>query len=256
MPSRQVAITDQQRRFAQELLFDMDPYAAAKRAGYPHGSDGPKLLAYPAVVAEIRYLKERQASRTEVTADAILKRWWLLATADANELVQLRRVNCRYCYGTNHEYQRTPAEMNRALEDHQIAAEKAKDKGKSFPPFNEQGGEGFNRWAQPHPDCPECAGEGEPQPYYVDSRNLSPAGKALYAGVEVTASGAPKLRMRDQEAALLNVAKHLGMHIDRKEVTGPNGEPLEILVRVVKPQLELEGTRNLVPSISDAVVED
>lgn len=61
------------------------------------------------------------------------------------------------------------------------------------------------------------------------------------AGVEQGANGAVKLKMRDQEAALLNVAKHLGMHIDRKEVSGPNGEPLTIEVKVVKPSVEIEG---------------
>ena len=248
--AKNIALKDQERRFAQELLLDLDPFAAAKRAGFANGSDGVRLLENPAVIAEMRYLRTRQASRTEIQADAVLQRWWLLATADVNELVQLRRVNCRYCYGANHEYQWTPAEYDKVLLQHAKDVRKATNAGNEPPDApNDTGGVDFNQWLPPNASCPECNGEGEPVQYVADTRTLSPAGRALYAGVDMTKDG-PKLRMRCTEAALLNVAKHLGMHIDRKEVTGPGGEPLEIVVRVVKPPELIDEDR-----VSEAIVD-
>lgn len=235
------ALTHQEARFCQEVLIDLDPYEAARRAGIQPLSKGLALLALPAVKAEIQLLRNRQASRTELTADAVLSRWWLLATADPNEITQLRRVNCRYCYGINYGYQRTAGEIERDLEAHQAKVAKANRNGSDLPePFEEKGGDGYAPWGDPNKDCPECGGEGEPKVYLLDSRNLTPAGRALYASVEQTKGGV-KVNLKNQEAALLNVAKHLGMHVERKEVSGPGGEPLEIIVKVVRPGPLIEG---------------
>ena len=209
------------------------------------------MMNRKSIQRKISELTERRATRIELRADDVLRRWWLLATADVNELVQLRRVNCRYCHGANHEYQWTPAEYDKALLQHAKDVRKAA-RAEVDPPDapNDTGGVDFNQWLPPNASCPECSGEGEPVQYVADTRTLSPAGRALYAGVDMTKDG-PKLRMRCTEAALLNVAKHLGMHIDRKEVTGPGGEPLEIVVRVVKPPELIDEER-----VSEAIAQD
>jgi phage terminase small subunit len=228
-----------EERFCQEFIFDLDAAAAAARAGYRHETEGPRLLGRKSILRRIQELKDRRATRLELKSDDVLKRWWAIATADPNEIVQLRRVNCRYCHGVNHEYQWTPAEYEAALLKHAKLVAKA---GLEPPPApNDTGGTDFAQWREPSETCPECSGAGVPTPFYNDTRELSPGGRALYGGLETGAGGALKLRIRDQEAALLNVAKHLGMHIDRRELSGPGGEPLEIIVKVVKPPTLIDG---------------
>lgn len=226
-----------QQRFVDEYLIDLDANKAALRAGYVGERSGLTLVSDPLIAAAIALARGQRSARTDIYADEVLRRWWVLATADPNELVQLRRVNCRHCHGTNHEFQRTRAEIDEALRKHEATSKK----GKGTAPFDEKGGDGYDPWGDPNPDCPECSGEGIERVYFQDTRNLSPAARLLYAGVEQGPNGSTKLKLRDQEAALLNVAKHLGMHVDRKEVSGPGGEPLTIEVKVVKPSVQIEG---------------
>ena len=51
-----------------------------------------------------------------------------------------------------------------------------------------------------------------------DTRKLSPAALALFAGVKSGKEGLQVL-MQSQEQALINVARHLGMFNDKLEVT-------------------------------------
>lgn len=52
-----------------------------------------------------------------------------------------------------------------------------------------------------------------------------------------------KIRLSDKRAALADVAKHLGMFVDRHEHSGPNGEAIQGLIRVefVEPKGDVEG---------------
>lgn len=227
--------TEKEREFAEEYLIDMNVQNAAIRAGCP--GKGYMMIGRERVQRLVSTLVLQRATRLSVKADDVLHHWLSIATADPNEISQLRRVNCRHCHGTNYEYQRTRAEIDEALRKHEATAKK----GKGTAPFDEKGGDGYDPWGDPNPECPECSGEGVERVYFQDTRNLSPAARLLYAGVEQGPNGSVKLKLRDQEAALLNVAKHLGMHVDRKEVSGPGGEPLTIEVKVVKPSVQIEG---------------
>ncbi len=54
------------------------------------------------------YLAKRQAERArriEITQDMVLQRLWAIATTDPNELVHLRRLCYRHCFGFDHAYQ-------------------------------------------------------------------------------------------------------------------------------------------------------
>ena len=81
------------------------------------------------------------------------------------------------------------------------------------------GGYGFDRLLSPHPQCPYCAGEGREEIHAEDTRFLSPKAKLLYAGVKQTRDGF-EIKMRDQDKAMENVARHLGMFVDKHEITG------------------------------------
>jgi phage terminase small subunit len=61
----------------------------------------------------------------------------------------------------------------------------------------------------------------------ADTRTLSPKAKLLYAGVKQTRDGF-EIKMRDQDKAMENVAKHLGMFVEKHEHTGADGGPIVV----------------------------
>ena len=225
-----MAREDLKKQFVREYLVDLNATQAAIRAGYSPKTamqQGQRLLTRDDVQAAIQKEMTKRAKRTEITADAVLQRWWDIATADPNEIIHLRRVCCRHCYGTDHEYQwRDQKEYKQAVHRAKVSAME-QDK-KPVIPFD-AGGYGFDRRVRPSPDCPYCFGEGQQEVYAEDTRDLSSAAKLLYAGVKQTRDGF-EIKMRDQDKAMENVAKHLGMFVDRKEITGKDGGPLIVQI--------------------------
>lgn len=185
-------------------------------------------------------MKDRQ-ERTEITQDMVLQRWWDIATADPNEIICLRRVCCRHCWGADHQYQWLDRqEYQNAV---QIARKDAKeDETPAIP--SDAGGYGFNRLAKPHPDCPYCRGEGHPEIFAADTKALNPKAKLLYAGLKPTAAGI-EIKLKDQDKALENVARHLGMFVDRHEHTGKDGGPIQAEMVELTPEERQERIREL-----------
>lgn len=207
---RALAVAEQ--RFVDEYAIDFSPEKAALRAGLPP-VEGPRLLGKIHIQQGLERDRSKRADRTNIYADEIMRKWWLLATADVNELVQLRRVCCRYCYGENGEYQRTRIEMETAIREHNAQAFKIVSQGGKATMFAKLGGEGYNATLPPNEDCTECFGEGIVNVHFTDTRNLSEAGKALYDGVKVKGDGSIELKMRNRDNALELVAQHLGMKV-------------------------------------------
>lgn len=217
-----MALNPRQIRFANEYCIDFNATQAAIRAGYSEktaGAQGHDLLKVPEIAARIEERKEELAAIAEVDAAWVLRQWKQIATADANELTQMRRVCCRYCYGFGHQYQWTEAEYLNAVNV-------AIDSGKEAP--DGMGGFGFDINAEPAEDCPECGGLGEELIVMADTRKLTGSARRLYAGVKKTKDGL-QILTRDQDAALANISKFLGMSVDRKEISGPGGGPLGVV---------------------------
>ncbi len=229
--------------FVKEYLIDLNATAAYKRAGYKctgHAAESAahQLLRNIEVQKALQEAIAERAKRLEMKADDVLLRWAQIADADPNELIELRRTCCRSCHGTGFQYQRTRGEMKQAKANWKILAQQAKEAKASIEPFDPMGGEGYDARKMPHPDCPECFGEGEVVPFPKDTRYLSESARRLYAGLKVTKDGI-EIKTRDQDAALLNVAKHLGMFVTKVEHSGANGGaiPIEIVgVEIVAPK--------------------
>jgi phage terminase small subunit len=203
-----MALTDQQRRFAEEYLIDLNAMQAAIRAGYtPKNAqaNAHKLLADPAISALIAEAQAARSARTEITQDMVLQRWWDVATADPNELVQFRRTCCRHCWGEGHAYQWTAVEFTRAC---------AKARQAKQPEPEPEGGLDFDRTRPPHPACPECRGEGVGSVHVADTRQVKGPARLLYAGVKEGKDGL-EVKLQDQAKALEQVARHLGMFKDK-----------------------------------------
>lgn len=220
----ETGLTPKQAAFVREYLVDLNATQAAIRAGYSArtaNEQAARLLANVSVAAAIERAMAQRAERTEITQDMVLERWWQIATADPNEVIQFRRTCCRYCHGKKFEYQWVDEqEFAQALMSVRLTNEAEKAKKKPAPPLalpSDDGGFGFVRSDPPHPQCPKCRGEGTPDVYAHDTRLLKGSARLLYAGVKVTQSGF-EMKVHDQMAALDKVARHLGMYKDRVEV--------------------------------------
>lgn len=218
-------LTAKQKRFADEYLIDLNATAAYHRSGYKAKGNAAEVNASRLLSnAKVQvYIQDRMAAReqrTEITQDMVLQRWWAIANADPNELIYHRRVCCRYCFGLEHAYQWVDEE------EYELAVEAARKMEKSIP-IND-GGYGFDRTLRPHPKCPQCHGEGFGDVQASDTRDLNGTAKLLYAGIKQTQAGI-EIKMRDQDKALENVARHLGMFKDKLELTGAEGGPINVV---------------------------
>lgn len=208
-PRNSNELTPRQSAFVQEYLVDLCATQAAVRAGYSAKTaeqQGARLLGNVKVSAAVTAAQADRSKRTAITADGVLRRLWTIATADPRELIAYRRRCCRYCYGLEHRYQSTPAELARDRAAWEVKQTKA-----SKEVFDERGGTGFNARREPHPDCPECHGDGDADVFVRDTRHLSPAAVMLYAGVKAGKDGMIEVKLVDQQEALVNVARHLGL---------------------------------------------
>lgn len=220
------------KRFVTEYLVDLNGTQAAIRAGYSPktaAEQAARLLTNVKVQEAIQEAMKKREERTEVKVDRVVLELWNTVTADANEIVELRRCCCRYCWGEGFKYQHTAGEMRNRQEQYNIDATNAMIKGESIGPFNPQGGIGFNATKPPNSNCPECFGEGELKPFFKDTRKLSAAAKSLYAGVKITKDGI-EVKMHSKDKMIELLGKHLGMFKDKVEVSGPEGGPVQLVV--------------------------
>lgn len=136
----------------------------------------------------------------------VMQEWYDIATADPNEIVSLAIDCCRHCWGFDFQYQWTEQEYNAKVLEH------LETNAKGNPP-QAHGGFGFDFSRDPNPECPYCRGRGVATVINHDTRKLSRKARKLYAGIGQSKFG-PVVLLRDQDAALANIAKALGMFIN------------------------------------------
>ncbi|MDA5483123.1 terminase small subunit [Yersinia intermedia] len=215
-------LNDMQAKFVSEYLIDLDKTAAYKRAGYKcEGLTGAaaarRLYRHVSVNKAIRDAMEAREERTHITQDAVLNWWWDIATANANEISEFRRLCCRHCLGIENKYQWINEQ------EYQEESEKRTNNGKPAP--LDDGGYGFDSTLDPSPDCPRCNGEGQGRAHFHDSRDLSVSARRLYAGVKQGKFGLEVIT-RNQDDALKMVGQHLGMLKNKTEISGPDGSAI------------------------------
>lgn len=78
-------LTEQQKRFVEEYLIDMNGARAARAAGYSESAareTASRLLKKPEVAQAVRKARENLSERTEITQDWVLQRWAAIADVD------------------------------------------------------------------------------------------------------------------------------------------------------------------------------
>lgn len=211
-------LTAQQRLFVAEYGKDQNATQAAIRAGYAPETarqQGSRLLTNAVIKRMVNSQQDEiiQAIQiqTGISAAAALTEAWNIVIADARELVEHYVGCCRHCYGEGFRFQRTVGERNREFEDWET-----KGKGE----WDEKGGIGFDPRKPPNPHCPDCAGAGHGRTVVKDTRSLSAAARALYAGVKQTMEGI-EVKMHSKLDALEKVFKHLGLYKQDNEQKKP-----------------------------------
>lgn len=175
---------------------------------------GTRLMRQPAIRHRIRELREEQGllkyRAEKITIPEVLRQFLLIANADPNELISLRIGCCRYCHGEGFRKQWTANEYLDAVAEWERIAPTM-----TTPPAmpDPAGGLDFDRTREPHPDCPECGGEGRPRVVLGDTMQLSEAGALLFQGVKETKDGL-EVKLADRGKALDSVARILGAYKD------------------------------------------
>jgi len=204
----------------------MEAGFAAKNANVA-AVEASRLLRKPKVRDYLAVRSKEMFDRVEAEQDRLMATLTAVAFTDPNELVSYQRGACRFCYGAKHRYQHTAGEWDQKLEAHEARREAALAKDCPDPgPLDAKGGTGYDKRREPHSDCPECFGIGIGETIIKDTRRLSPAAQALYAGVKEGKEGLQVL-MHSQEKARETLAKIYRMYEEGGNVNFIfNGEEL------------------------------
>lgn len=230
VPSVYDFLTPQQKRLVDEYVNPengFDQSIALQKAGYApytntRSSSNPfkKINVRRAIAERIRPAFDRKG----ITFEENFKYVASIAYGDVNELVEVLRCNCRYCHGIMNKYQWTEAEYFEKLEQEVINFKKLKDiKGvitqgeleeMGFVPPNNDGGFGFDKYAEPDESCPNCQGHGVPETYIHPQFVSHP----LYAGAEIDKNGNIKINIRNQDNALKLLSQLAGFLVEKVEI--------------------------------------
>lgn len=225
-----MAVNSERNTFVVEYLVDFNGTQAAIRTGSK--PENAPMMAYRflqevEVQEAIQEQIEIRAKARALTVEWVLNQWREIASADPSDLIWVETECCRHCHGINHQYQWTQFEYDEVVRqclDHTCGSKCEQPCGKRIPPLA-TGGFGFNPHEAPHEGCPACHGDGVEQVRVADTRRVRGAARRLCAGVKKTKDGI-EIKMRDQDKALDNIAKFLGMIVNKNEIAGPGGGPI------------------------------
>ena len=226
-------LTEREKMFVNEYLTDFNATRAAIAAGYAKKcakNTGYKVLQRPDVQALVRDMIDQRSAALQLDGEALMKTWVEIVNFDANELMQIRRIPCPFCYSTDGLPQYTEARymkeftafkrgLNNALASG--ALPKKDEDGEvqplpSFPGTDEL--EFVDESKEPNPDCPVCHGRGHAQTFIPDTRTLSPIAKKLYGGFQEI-NGDVQVVAASKEKAMESLAKALGLYREQEKET-------------------------------------
>lgn len=181
-----------------------------------------RLLSLAKVRKAIEAGQKARIQRIEYTQDQMFNRLLRMMTADVNEIMEVRRFNCRHCHGKDHLYQwKDDAEYQRVCDE--IVADAPEGQIPKVPSC--AGGFGFDERADPVAGCPNCHGDGRQDIHFKDTRFLSEGARMLYGGVELTQNGM-KVKIHDQLAITQLLMRHMGMLDPKLTLKGDKENPL------------------------------
>lgn len=205
-----------QELFCREYIMngfdEVKAYASAYNTSN-NSTIAKSLMKRPAVIARIAELRKLLHQEIVFDGAAILREWIAIATADAGELVKVRRCNCRYCWGVGGAYQwRNDREFAGVMGDWLSRPPSKRGKEPS-----DAGGYGWCENSPPRAECSECGGEGTSEVVLTPTDDLSPSARKLYDGAKMGKYGI-EVNLRSRDKALENLARAAGL-------LTPNNDP-------------------------------
>lgn len=191
-------------------------YRAAITAGYtPSTAKSFATALHKELGPYCEHIINNHLEAIAMSRDKVLREIELMAQADPNELVEVRTVCCRYCWGgPEFRYMETPSELRDRTREYDAQCERAEAAGKEPPVWDDSRILGFKGTREPNPECPECWGEGTEYVKLKDTRLLSPAARAIYAGAKHGKFGI-EVNMHSKEKAAEMLAKHHKIYEDK-----------------------------------------
>jgi phage terminase small subunit len=179
------------------------------------------------VMAEIELRLKAARDQSIRTVADVTNEFLRVAFADTGDIIQHRRLCCRYCHGVNHRYQwKDAGEFNAALQEAEQRNETRKRMRPPLPPLalpDFEGGWGFAFNAPPHAGCPECRGEGKPDLFIADTTKLSAEQRRLIQSVKVGKDGSVEIKFRNQHESLKAAGQMLGGFKNVVVLQNPDG---------------------------------
>lgn len=246
-------VSVKQQRFVDEWIKDRNA-SRAYRVAYDCvtmsdkvvGKRAGELRNDPKIVALIDKMLERAQDGVLKNVKDVLNEFAMIATADVSEVVQYRRLNCRYCHGKEHQYKWKDEREYQLACDAQEEANRERGRMRPkrgpLPMPSDAGGYGYRFNMTPHPECPDCLGEGKGDVYIADTTKLKGPARRLVAGIKRTQHGV-EIKMRDQSAALELVGKMLGGFKTTFVHENPDGTPMKATATPVVPMDPIEAAR-------------
>lgn len=238
-------LTDKEQAFVQHYAHYRNGTQAYTHAYNTNGTyetrarGAQEVLRRPHVNAAVLECRRAQTYEVGASVSWLLERFVQIGTADPRELIGLKVGACRFCHGDGHLYHWREREYLEACgkvdADNAMLVEMGKRANIAYP--DPAGGLDFNATTPPHPDCPQCHGEGVERFVPRDTDNLSDQALLLYGGVKVKADGGYEIIVADRGKALELAGRIMGAFNDKLNITAKVGHMHAIAdLRTVDPQ--------------------
>ncbi|WMJ65694.1 terminase small subunit [Klebsiella variicola] len=221
--------------FAQHVVDGKTRVDAYRLAGYKCEGDNAYFAASQIyrniqVRRYIHAIRNERQKRYAAELDDVIGQLTAIINADPNDISQYRRVNCRYCWGSDHKYQwRDIAE--------QLSAERKAESDGAAPP-DTSGGIGFVDNADPNPECPRCNGEGVGEPFFADTRDLEGDARYLLQGVKLGKFGI-EILTADKDSARKELARLILLRSTSERQAQLDIERLELQNEKLKREIDV-----------------
>ncbi|EIV7919077.1 terminase small subunit [Klebsiella pneumoniae] len=221
--------------FAQHVVDGKTRVDAYRLAGYKCEGENAYFAASQIyrniqVRRYIHAIRNERQKRYAAELDDVIGQLTAIINADPNEISQYRRVNCRYCWGSDHKYQwRDIAE--------QLSAERKAESDGAAPP-DTSGGIGFVDNADQNPECPRCNGEGVGEPFFADTRDLEGDARYLLQGVKLGKFGI-EILTADKDSARKELARLILLRSTSERQAQLDIERLELQNEKLKREIDM-----------------
>ena len=228
-------LSEQQMIFAQHVVDGKTRVDAYRLAGYKCDGENAYFAASQIyrniqVRRYIHAIRNERQKRYAAELDDVSGQLTAIINADPNEISQYRRVNCRYCWGSDHKYQwRDIAEL--------LSAERKAESDGAAPP-DTSGGIGFVDNADPNPECPRCNGEGVGEPFFADTRDLEGDARYLLQGVKLGKFGI-EILTADKDSARKELARLILLRSTSERQAQLDIERLELQNEKLKREIDV-----------------